>query len=207
MEQTHLIFFENDIVGAEYNFHGPRVARLCDYLAQKCSSLPRIRLDPLLKKSVREQLDRLEDVRAIRLRLFESEFHLLSAAQESLAEALESTGRQYGAGQMELVLKPGKSGRRGRLKMSASLALLKELAGSKGLDERDVVAVRGRDERNNKVDWFDLLKNKFVFTDNVVKQDARHRAVDGAAMFSAIASAYNDNREVLENAPAIGDDL
>src|SRR5207237_6553911 len=32
VEQTHLVFFARGVVGAEFNFYGPRPSRLADYL-------------------------------------------------------------------------------------------------------------------------------------------------------------------------------
>ncbi len=49
VEQTHVVFFDDGIVGVEFNFHGPRINRLGRYLYVRFPhDLPKINFDIIL---------------------------------------------------------------------------------------------------------------------------------------------------------------
>lgn len=91
LDQTHPIIFPGDIVGAEFNFHGPRPSKLSDYLSIKCPTLPIISFLPLLNRNIQEKLERLEDVHLLQLRLHKSHLSLLQQASSHLPGALRAT--------------------------------------------------------------------------------------------------------------------
>jgi hypothetical protein len=60
VEITHVVFFPNNIVGADFNFYGPRVPRLGLYLHTLCpGQCPPLTLLPLLKGDIRGELNRV----------------------------------------------------------------------------------------------------------------------------------------------------
>src|SRR5205823_14209902 len=69
VEQTHMVFFDDGIIGAEFNFYGPRPKRLIGFLREKCPDVPPFQLDMLLNFDAAEQVKNLEDIRLIQLRV------------------------------------------------------------------------------------------------------------------------------------------
>ena len=66
LEAIHVVFFPNNIVGAEYNHFGPRVSRLGSYLHEKSSeAVARAAFRPILCGDAANQLDRLSDLRVL----------------------------------------------------------------------------------------------------------------------------------------------
>ena len=64
--QHHVVFFPDNIVGAEYNHFGPRVSRLGSYLHKKSSeAVARAAFRPILRGDAAKQLDRLSDLRVL----------------------------------------------------------------------------------------------------------------------------------------------
>ena len=62
LEAIHVVFFPDNIVGAEYNHFGPRVSRLGSYLHKKSSeAVARAAFRPILRGDAAKQLDRLSD--------------------------------------------------------------------------------------------------------------------------------------------------
>lgn len=97
LEETHCIFFPDGIVGAEFNFYGPRATRLERYLAVKCASLPRIKLNLLVQRKMADQIMRMRDIRMIRFQLRRDYRDLLNYASNSLPNAFDATDDQLTA--------------------------------------------------------------------------------------------------------------
>jgi hypothetical protein len=200
LEWTHVVFFPDGIVGAEFNFYAPRLTRLSDYLIEKCPLQPRVAFLPLLHRDAQEQFTHLDTIRTVQLRLHRSRLDLLMEANESLPAALRATGEQWGAEVIEIVLRPG-ARRRTNFK-KAAWDFVQNLIGKQEqlLDGSDLFRVRGRDDRTGKTEVFDFLKDQFVSTRQVVKQKGKYRAVDSASMFREIETAYNEMRDSLTQA-------
>src|SRR6266545_3516700 len=64
VEQIHVVWFPQGIIGSEFNFYGPRLSRLGRYLAVKALDMcPELSFEPLLREDIVQQLMRLGDVR------------------------------------------------------------------------------------------------------------------------------------------------
>ena len=64
--------------------------------------------------------------------------------------------------------------------------------------------VHGASRQTGRLEWFDFLKDKLFFTQQVVKQQ-RHRSVDPTNMFLKIEEVYNQHRDELQAAVGIGE--
>ena len=71
LEQTHIMFLGNDIIGCDFNFYGPRVSKLPFYFAEKAVRVapPLINISPILRKDVQKQLQKMKDLRLFRLKI------------------------------------------------------------------------------------------------------------------------------------------
>lgn len=68
-ESVHIVFFDNHIVGSEFNVYGPRLrSRLPAYLTDRVG-VPALTLLPIIRENVADRLDAFTDIRLLRLRL------------------------------------------------------------------------------------------------------------------------------------------
>ena len=203
LEQTHVMFFPGHIVGAEFNFYGPRVSRLPAYFHEKIPDYPRVQFDPLLNQDAQELLSHLSKPRLLRFRVHRGSTDILKAAHRHLPGALDAASQRFGAEVVEVIFRADSRSRKSSM-ARAVLDFLGEIVGvPSAVESVDVLQARGLDDRTGQIEAFDFLSDKLVFSCRVIKSENRLRAVDSADMFSQIEKAYNDHREQLEEAARI----
>jgi hypothetical protein len=203
VETVHIIFFPNDIVGAEFNFYGPRVSRLPVYLRAKFpNDLPPISLAILLRQDVQEQLAQLRAIRVVQMRLHRSLFDLVQEADETLAQGFRACAAASGAENVEIILRPKNYSREnlgGRL-----LDSVKRLMGIAEIREgAEVFKIRAVNDMTGKYEPIDLLGDQFVTSRRVLKLPGRQRGVDSTAMFQIIEEAHVELRDQLQRAAGV----
>lgn len=71
VEQTHIVFLGDNIVGIDSNFHGPRITRLPYYLSDKALKVAPeyIKFYPLLQRDLYEQFKKFKHLNYLQLRI------------------------------------------------------------------------------------------------------------------------------------------
>lgn len=191
LECTHALFFSDGILGAEFNFNGPRVLKLPVYLTAKCPTLPELFIDPITERNVAKQLADLQTMTMLRMRVHRDYIDLLRQAEGTLADALNALNELSDAPVVEIVLKQEARVRKslgekawGLLRAVVGAPLVREVA--------DTLEVKGRDRRIGKTRTFDFLRDNFASAARVTLQGDRSRAVDSNDMFEVIDAAYNE---------------
>lgn len=202
VELTHVMFLPRGIVGAEFNFYGPRVSRLSTYLNRKCTDLPQVTFDMLVNDDAQVQVDDMEDVRMVSLRLRRDYAHLLSGAHESLPDAMKSSAEFLNAPEFEVVFRP-KAYSRDSLGARAARFIRNVVGDMSYRDGADHFKAKGMSRRTGKVETFDFLKDLLVSQKQVVRQDERYRTVNSESMFRAIREAYDENQDLIEGAAGL----
>jgi hypothetical protein len=200
VEVMHMVFFPNNIVGAEYNFYGPRISRLPGYLHAKCGNLlPPIQFAILLRQDVQEQLARLQTIRVAQIRIHRSHFDLVRQADENLFQVFRACEAAAEAENVEIIFRPESYSREnlgGRL-----LNSVRRLIGIPGIREgAETFRIESFNNQSKKIESIDLLGDQFVTSRRVLKLPGRQRGVDPAAMFQFIEEAYGELRDQLEGA-------
>jgi hypothetical protein len=195
-ESIHVIFFEDGIVGAEFNFYGPRIGRLSRYLQRQCEFCPSFTFVPLLRLDAAEALRRMRSISMLKLRIIPSYISAIESADDSLANSFRAAFQVGESEEVELVLRP-----RPHSRTSLSERMLFTV---RQLAERDDIkdgskefVVRGYDEDLGKSDTVDILKEQLQTTKKVVCVDDRTRALDATSAYTAIEEAFNDLRVSL----------
>ena len=204
LESIHVVFFSNNIVGAEYNHFGPRVSRLGNFLHEKSKkTVPRATFRPLLRGEAAQQLDRLTDLRVLDLSILPSFVEMVRQSQESLADALAANGRVLENPKvLQVILKPQQVASQGFL--GSMVNGLKAMVSNGSIrDGSDRFQVRGRCEDSGRVETIDLLKDQLISTKGIVRMNQRSRALDTDAAFQAIQEAYEDLHDQLEAAASV----
>ena len=204
LEAVHVVFFPNNIVGAEYNHFGPRVSRLGSFLHEKSSeAVARAAFRPILRGDAAKQLDRLSDLRVLELSVLPSYVDIVRQSHVSLADALAANGRVLENPKvLQVILKPQREASTGFL--ANMVGGLKELVSNGNVQEgADRLQVHGRCQDSNRVDTIDLLKDQLISTKAIVRMNPRSRALDPGATFQAIREAYLDLHDELESAASV----
>lgn len=199
LEPVHIVFFPNNIAGAEFNFYGPRMSRLGYYLRGKSGNVvPLATFHPLLRGDVSAQLDHLTELRLVNLRIKASYTDVIRGADRSLGEAFAANARVLGddVEELELILRPARGGRRGAL--NRLIEPIKRILRMPDLREiTDRLQVRGRHDETNKIETIDLLRDQFILRKQVLRLSDRSRAVDEQSAYDAIRSAYAEVHDEL----------
>jgi len=203
-EQIHVVFFENNIIGADFNFYGPRLPRLAYYFANKGAGIspPTLYFDPLLRQDMLEQLRRLGHIRLFRMRIRSSYAETIERVNHSLGEAFRAAREVGGAEEVEIVLKPGRFSHgwldEGLLHSAA------DFLGLPGLrNEASAFTVRGFDKVSERIVELDLLNDKLIASRRIMQLGNRSRALDSQSAYWAIEDAFDELKEDLLRASSI----
>ena len=205
LEAVHVVFFANNIVGADFNFHGPRLSRLGYYLRLKSgNAVPLAAFEPLLRQDVAEQLDHLTELRLLDLKIRSSYRATVRQADNSLADAFDATDKVLNGDmeELEIVLKPASDRRHGALQRL--LGPLKALA--RGSDLRENTSrfqVRGKCDGTGSVETIDLLHDQLIARKQMMRLGERSRAINAESAFAAIEAAHAELVDDLRQAASI----
>lgn len=201
LEPTHLVFFPGNILGAEFNFYGPRAGRLARYLREKLAPHTGVAPPQSVEQLIREDaLTRLHSWEA--LHLFDLSVRASLASQvrlidESLADAFDAAARAGEADQVELVLRKK---RRSKVPLSDRLLrAAKELLPQLGSDAQRFT-VKGPNPVTGEIEMVNLLRDVVSTRVPVERESKSSRALNSGAMYEAIESAYVKMKPQIETA-------
>jgi hypothetical protein len=204
-ETSHVTFFPNDVVGAEFNFFGPRIPRLSGYLWEKArAQSPLVQFQPLLRTSAVAKLDKLGDLTLFRFRGSQSAIQDVMAVDTGLGNAFAETLKVTEGKDLEIVLRPEK--RRGKLSQHVRDLAKRAAEFVQGNVHGTAISsldVRGMDLDTGKVIPVDLLADFIVSTQQVVRHGVRNKSVDLESAYAAIEAAYAQVNDDINTAIGI----
>ena len=201
VETTHVVFFPNNIIGADYNHYGPRPSRLGRYLATKGGAFTtNITFRHLVREDAASQLNRLGEIRLIDLSMRTSYRRIVEMVDSSIADAFEASHRAFGEPEtVQIVVKFPAHSRAAILEKF--MGPLRKLAGLEDLQENAKrVHVRGKCDDTGRVETIDLLKEQFISTKKIMLLDRRSRVLDPSSAYSRIREAYKEQEWELQRA-------
>ena len=201
-EPTHIVFFPDNIIGAEFNFYGPRPTRLKTYFNEKLPGKPRIDIQMLPDKQTIQRLDGMSEITLFRLRMRASYASVLSNAKRSLGDALEQASDACGAEDIEVIMRPRV---RSKGKLSAAVGgivrfLMKRQDVYENVERLDV---RGRKSNTDEVQQIDMLNDRLNTIKHVARAAVKYRAVSSDSMYEAIEAAYSELHDKIVEASGI----
>ena len=204
LETIHVVFFRDNIVGAEYNHFGPRLSRLGTYLHEKSNNaVCKATFHPLLRGDAAEQLDRLDEIRLLDFSIRPAYAEALRQIDLSLGDALAANARILSNPKtVQVVIKPERESWRATL--NRLLPPIRRLLRQRELllnTER--LQLRGRCRDTYRVETVDLLKDQMISTKTIVRLNERGRALDPSSAFQAICEAYEDQGDRLQTATGV----
>lgn len=200
-ECVHAVFFPENIVGLEYNYNGPRVARISEYLHAKSQnrSPQEPEFEQLVERDAIEKLKHMRIVRKFRLKVRQSVFSSVEQAGGSLADAFRSARELGQAKEIELILSVGHAGGNETLastliNVATTIIRLKDT-------NNDVISgeIKGRSD-SGKMEVVDLLNAKLVAEKSIPRRGGRTSAPHKDLVYAAIEEAYNDFKDQFPSA-------
>lgn len=207
-EPVHIVFFANNIVGAEYNHHGPRISRLGEYLHTKSNKIiQQVRFLPLLRQDIADQLDNLTEMRLFELKVHPSYIAAIRQADDSIADALEANRRMLDSPEsVQIVARPSVVGRESTLRRF--IGPVKELLSRDDLRANsDHFKVSGKRRDTGRVDTIDLLNAHLITSKRVVRVSERSRVVESSSAFEAILEAHDELADEIAVASAVPESI
>ncbi len=189
-EGTHLVVFADGRVGCEFNYYGPRIGRLSNYLEVKAPSVvPSVVFDPIIYTDTALQLRRLQSAKSVTFRIPAVLSRAVREVDESLGELLSSTAARTESPTVSIHLDPEPHSRQpiggGALELVRRLFKIQEIRN--GAIE---FTVSGFDS-DGRINEIDLLGGRLVAEETMVRQDDSSRAVNSLSAYEAIEAARN----------------
>lgn len=193
-------FYQNNVVGFEFNFYGPRVSRLKKYILEKASHLiDEVELLPLMNEDFRTRINKIGEIKKFEIGIHRDYGEMFREIDSSLPDVINAAKKLSDAEFVEIVLRPQKNS-----KKSIKFPVLK----NSGIWEKlfyhpdfpghvDKLRVRAENKYSEQIDTFDLLQEYIVSRKNIIKKDDNHRAVDRDAMYYSINEAYWELRNEI----------
>ena len=156
-EPIHVQVFDNNIIGVEFNFYGPRPSRLSSYMRRVAGTnlCPTFTLNPLLRQDVVAQLDRLQEIRVLELAIRPSYASTIRQADQDLGAAFRAAARVGTPQLVTLKLSPEPHGR--NWLGQRVLTTARTLAGRGDMRENTkIFKVNGLDEQTAHVEEVDV---------------------------------------------------
>ncbi|WP_210160587.1 hypothetical protein [Methylocella silvestris] len=206
LEPVHIVFFADNIVGADFNFYGPRLSRLGHYLRIKSENIvPLATFYPLLRNDVAEQLNHFTELRLFDLKVKATYVQAMREADASLGAAFAANARVLDGDcdEIQLILKPSKETRRSALQGFRRFAGAL-VHGAHFRENTERFQIKGKNVDTNKVDVIDLLRDQLIAHKQVLRLGKKSRAVDAESAFSAILEAHDELGAELRQAAGIG---
>jgi hypothetical protein len=204
VEQIHIQMFEQNIVGCEFNFYGPRLPSLARYLqARGGPDAPEVSFEPLVRGDVAKMLDDFAGIRMLKLRVRRAEIAEVEAIDKSLGKALRAQANLAAADVVEITLgvKPYSRGEtlgRAAFNRVRKLAKRKEIA---DLVDRFVIdAVPSDGGRSRELN---ILDDHLIGEEEISKLRGRGRRLDHAATYAAIGRSFDGLKDELVKAASV----
>ena len=201
-EPIHLVFWDRNIIGADFNFYGPRASTAATYLALKAAGrCPRdAKIRPLLKQDMQNKIDDIEGVTLFSLQLDPSYAEKIKERDQDLLSAYESMKKIGDPESVEIVLRYRRK--------TPSTSILERIKGFLGLEDLRENAkkfkVKGVMKSSGRVNSVDLLSDRLISRKSVLRQGRNNKVLNAKSVYAAIEEAYFELKEELEAAAALG---
>jgi hypothetical protein len=202
VEVVHVGFFSGNVIGAAFNFYGPRPSRLAPYLQRMAPGIcPPCRVTPLLRGDVADRLDRMDDIKVLDLRVYAPYIATIRRASSTLANALDQLHSVGQAQEVELVLRPKRYSRTERLAHGV-LTIVRRLVRQPELREAvSKLTVRGTVD--GVLEEIDVLADALLLKERIALEHKGTRALNDDSAYGAIREAHRKLRAELAAASSV----
>jgi hypothetical protein len=202
VEQTHVVFFDNNIVGCDFNFYGPRISRLAYYLAEKAVGIApeTIHFNQILRQDIFEKLRKFSILKSFDIKVRSSYANVIRDADENLGAALDSAYKAGDADEIEIVLKASRRSK-GWLNENLLSTIDKLLRKRETRYETSKFEIRGYTNESSSLKVLNLLSDDLIVKKSILKKDRRSGALNSKAAYDAIMEAHNEVKDEISLLP------
>lgn len=202
LELCHIIVYSDGFVAAEFNFEGPRMTRLSEYLFEKRQALKeKVTFLPLFEPNILALVEALTTVKLLELKGQPVAESLIAQADRDLANAFGAMVRLGGTETVAIELSGHSSPAsmlRTLVKKLAELAKRQPNLAKEGIK---TLRIRGLNERG-QIDFVDLLEDHLVSVRQFDRLQSDSKAIDSEIAFDQIHTAYLERKDDLPTAVA-----
>lgn len=195
-EPTHAIIFNNNIIGMENNYYGPRAESLAGYIKKKAPDLVNeVELLPLMRSDFLKYISRIGKIKVVELKVHRDMTKKLEEMNRSVYHALNGLKDTTNAEYIGITL--NSTGKKG-VKLDWKNRFFNMFRSQEVRDSTSKAFIRAEDNYTNKLNNFNLLEPYLISQKQVIKTDSIHRSVDEKSMFNAIMESYFELRGEIE---------
>lgn len=192
-ESTHMMLFNNNILGVEYNYQGPRAQGLKPYILRMARKyVDYVEVIQLTKPDFLETLHNLGDIKLFDLYVHRNFGKLFEDAAPSLYHTLQLLKKNEDAEEIGVHIKSSK-----RLK-GYDWNRIFNVFKKEDVSSINKAEIKAVNLKSNKVEPFNLLDQYIISTKEVVKHNPKYKRVDPKSMFYALKSSFKENQSQIE---------
>jgi hypothetical protein len=204
VEQIHIVFFDDNVIGFDFNYYGPRVTKIGYYFYEKAKDLcPKtLLIEPLINKDVSQQLEKLKTIRLFQLRIKSSYADQISKADASLGDAFKAAKTVGDSEEIEIVLRPNPHSK-DVLSNKVFSAIKKIIGFNSSPSDITKFVIEGSYNQESENIKLDLLNSKILSKKSIELQVDNFKTLDKEKAYSAIENAYKELEDQIKVAGTI----
>jgi hypothetical protein len=197
-EPIHFRVFEDNLVGVEFNFYGPRPSKLPGYLAHALGVWDSpFTMEALLRQDALEQFEQQGGLRLVEMQVRASfAAELAQAEHATLGQVLHNSAEVTGAPVVGVILRPERYGK----SFLSDKVVDSVMSAAKHVGMRPNTLkfkTSGLNKRTQKIDPIDLLEDKLVSHKSIIRVGGNSRAIKPSSAYNAIGEAYDELKDQL----------
>lgn len=197
-DKCHVVFFDDNVVAAEFNTRAPRMPAFARYLIKK-SDAPNIAIEHLLARDVLSKLQQLESIHMLDLRVADPQLPVLQ--DTPFHESFKSLMTKFDAWDVEVVLRRKRNSDEDLKGMKGILRKLARAAGRRGEGASpEKLKVKGRPIGGDEDAELDLLNSRLCSVQSIGRIRTRSRVLDAEDAYRAIEDAYKELSSDIKDA-------
>jgi hypothetical protein len=185
-ESIHVVLFDDNVVGSEYNHYGPRATTLATFLNERCGQ--DVYLKQLVRRDVIDDVLRMSDIRRIRIKAEPAAAAALRGRATGIGGAVDAA-TSFSAGKyvdLTLAADPADGEFTQRVK-----SFIRSIRSSDARAHLEAAQVYGKNE-DGLLEALDLLHDAVVLNREIERESPRSRALDKDAAYRAVEDAYRE---------------
>jgi hypothetical protein len=206
VELCHIVIYPEGYAAAEFNFSGPRIKRLSDYLYAKHNELnDKVTFLPLFQRDIVSLVEQMATINLMELTGQPGSASLLKEADQGLSDAVKTLGRVGAEKTVRLGLFSD-GGHKSKLHTLA-IRLAKVIRANRAEAEATLRKLRVQGfNTEGKIDAVDLLEQHLISFKLIERVREDSKALSSESAYKQIDAAYEQLKDKLEEA-SVGQEL
>ncbi|WP_413942717.1 hypothetical protein [Bdellovibrio sp. HCB-162] len=194
---SHVMFLSRGVVGFEFNFYGPRINKLADYINRKLHL--NIEAIPIAHPGVQEKLENIQMITKFELKVRSADLALLDVGNRRFRDAVNGLSEFSGCTDINFTLSIDPRTRVGMLERLRDFARRVANRADDDSSEIKTVKLSGRaDPGDPALTQVDLLQEFILSRREVILEDETLRIVQSDSAYRAIEVGYRENLNYIQ---------